>query len=197
LRSLNELGAELAGDLRRTVWILGATLTVLWLVLFANALFFNGQLVRFGIVPRTFDGLRGIAFAPFLHVGIAHLSANSVGLLLLGGLVLLRNERDFWMVALVGGLVSGLGTWLFGRPLTHVGASGVIFAYFGYLLFAGIFERRLGSILLSLLAVFTWGGLIFGVLPGQPGVSWESHLFGVIGGAFEVWLIAHWRRIAA
>jgi membrane associated rhomboid family serine protease len=194
LSSLKEWKAALASDLRRTICILGGALAVLWLVLLANAVFFDGQLARFGIVPRTVDGLRGIAFAPFLHAGITHLVANTVGLLIFGGLVLLRNETDFWLVTLIGALVGGFGTWLFGRPLIHIGASGVIFAYFGYLLSTGIFERRLGAILLSLLAVFGWGGLIYGVLPGQPGVSWESHLFGVVGGACAAWLIARKRR---
>jgi membrane associated rhomboid family serine protease len=184
----------LVNDMRRTVFILTGALLVLWLVLLTNAALFDGQLARFGIVPRTLDGLRGIAFAPFLHAGIAHLTANSIGLLIFGGLVLLRNEADFWLVAIIGALLGGFGTWLFGRPLIHIGASGVIFAFFGYLLSTGVFERRLGAILLSLLAVFGWGGLIYGVLPGQPGISWESHLFGVVAGICAAWLIAQRRR---
>jgi membrane associated rhomboid family serine protease len=194
LPSFKKSGATLVGDLRRAGGILGVMLAVLWLVFLINAMFFGGQLDRFGIEPRTLTGLRGIAFAPFLHVGIAHLSANSVGLLLLGGLVLLRNEVDFWVVALVGGIVGGFCTWLFGRPLMHIGASGIIFAYFGYLLCTGIFERHVGAILFSLIAVLSWGGLIYGVLPGQPGVSWESHLFGVVGGGCAAWLMAQRRR---
>jgi membrane associated rhomboid family serine protease len=194
LPSLKQWGTAVAGDLRRAILIMAGTLAVLWLVVFVNATFFDGQLARFGIVPRSIDGLRGILFAPFLHAGVAHLAANTAGLVALGGLVLLRNEADFWLVALIGALVGGFGTWLFGRPLIHIGASGVIFAYFGYLLCTGIFERRLGAIVLSLLAVFGWGGLIYGVLPGQPGISWESHLFGIIGGAVAAWLIAGRRR---
>jgi membrane associated rhomboid family serine protease len=197
LPSPKQWGASIASDLRRIIFILGGALLVLWLVLLSNALFFDGQLARFGIVPRTLEGLRGIAFAPFLHAGTAHLAANSVGLLIFGGLVLLRNETHFWLVALIGALLGGFGTWLFGRPLIHIGASGVIFAWFGYLLSTGVFERRLGAILLSLLAVFGWGGLIYGVLPGQPGVSWESHLFGVISGICAAWLIARNRRSQA
>jgi membrane associated rhomboid family serine protease len=169
-------------------------LAVLWLVLLINALFFHGELNRFGIEPRTLAGLRGIAFAPFLHAGIGHLVANSMGLLLLGGLVLLRQEIDFWVVTVVGGMIGGLGVWLVGRPLLHIGASGIIFAYFGYLVCTGIFERRIGAIVISLMAVVGWGGLIYGVLPGQPGVSWESHFFGLVGGACAAWLIAQRRR---
>lgn len=181
-------------DLRRAFFILAGALLVLWLILLCNAAFFGGHLLRFGILPRSLTGLRGIAFAPFLHAGIGHLSANSIGLVLLGGLVLLRNEADFWIVTLVGIVIGGIGTWLFARPEIHVGASGVIFAYFGYLVSTGFFERRLGAIAISLLAVFTWGSLIFGVLPGQPGISWESHLFGLAAGSSAAWLIALRRR---
>lgn len=185
--------STLFGDLRRAYYILGGTLAVLWLVLLCDSVLFGGHLLRFGIVPRSLPGLRGIAFAPFLHVGASHLLANSIGLVLLGGLVLLRNEADFWIVTLVGALVGGLGTWLFARSEIHVGASGVIFAYFGYLVSTGFFERRFGAIVISLLAVFGWGSLIFGVLPGQPGISWESHLFGLAAGAGSAWLIAQRR----
>jgi len=174
--------------------MLGGTLVVLWLILLCNSVLFGGHLLRFGILPRSLLGLRGIIFAPFLHAGVGHLSANSIGLVLLGGLVLLRDEADFWIVTIVGAIVGGLGTWLFARPDIHVGASGVIFAYFGYLLSTGFFERRLGAIVISVLAAFTWGSLIFGVLPGQPGISWESHLFGLAAGACAAWLIATQRR---
>jgi len=192
--SLRESGSTLFGDLRRAAGILGGVVAVLWLVLLINTLFFAGRLDRFGIEPRTLSGLRGIVFAPFLHAGIAHVSANSVGLLLLGGLVLLRNEIDFWVVALVGVVVGGACTWLFGRPLMHIGASGIIFAYFGYLLCTGLFERRIGAMMLSVIAVLGWGGLIYGVLPNQPGISWESHLFGLAGGAYAALLLARHRR---
>jgi len=187
-------GSSLLRDLRRAFYILGGTLVVLWLILLCNSVLFGGHLLRFGILPRSLLGLRGIIFAPFLHAGVGHLSANSIGLVLLGGLVLLRDEADFWIVTIVGAIVGGLGTWLFARPDIHVGASGVIFAYFGYLLSTGFFERRLGAIVISVLAAFTWGSLIFGVLPGQPGISWESHLFGLAAGACAAWLIATQRR---
>jgi membrane associated rhomboid family serine protease len=181
-------------ELRRDARIVVMVLAVLWAILIINAVAFGGELVKLGIFPRQTVGLRGIVFAPLLHGGVAHLLGNSIGLALLGGLVLLREERDFWIVTLVGALVGGLGTWLFGRATYHVGASGVLFAYLGYLLSTGIFERRAGAILLSLVAGLTWGGLVFGVLPGQPGISWESHLFGFGGGAVAAWFIARRRR---
>lgn len=180
-------------ELRRDVRILVAILAVLWAILLVNAALFGGELVRWGIVPREVVGLRGIVFAPLLHGGPAHLFGNSIGLVMIGALVLLREERDFWIVTLVGALVAGLGTWLFGRPPVHVGASGVLFAYLGYLLSAGVFERKIGAIMMSLLAGLLWGGMVFGVLPGQPGISWEGHLFGFVGGIAAARLIARRR----
>jgi membrane associated rhomboid family serine protease len=167
---------------------------VLWLVLLINSMLFGGALNRYGIVPRTPEGLRGIVFAPFLHAGVAHLSANSTGLLLFGGLVLMRRRTDFWVVTFAGMLIGGLCTWLLARPSVHIGASGIVFAYLGYLLCTGIFERRIAAIALSLVVGFAWGGVLFGVLPGQRGISWESHLFGAISGAFAAWLLAVRRR---
>src|SRR5262245_44786416 len=180
-------------ELRRDVRIIGLVVGLLWMVLLLDTVLFHGQLERLGIVPRTLEGLRGIVFAPLLHVGFGHLIGNTVGLTLLGGLVLLREESDFWMVTVIGAIVGGLGTWLFGRANNHIGASGVIFSYFGYLASTGIFERRFGAVLLSLAAVIGWGGLIFGVLPGQPDISWEGHFFGLLAGIAAASVIARRR----
>jgi membrane associated rhomboid family serine protease len=107
---------------------------------------------------------------------------NTLPFLVLGWLIMLRNTHDFLRVTLVVGLASGLGTWLFGSPGSHIGASGVIFGYLGYLLLRGFFERRLGSISLSVLVGTLYGSMIWGILPLQQGISWEGHLFGFLGG---------------
>lgn len=182
-------------ELRRDARIIVGVLAALWAILIVNAAFFQGGLNNLGVVPRTTRGLLGILFMPVLHGGVSHLFGNSIGIALLGGMVILREEADFWIVTATGWLIAGLGTWTFGRASTHVGYSGVIFAYFGYLLFTGLFERKAGAILLSLVSLAAWGGMVFGVLPGQPGISWEGHLFGFIGGAIAAWLLArHGRR---
>lgn len=184
-------------ELRRDARIIVGVLAVLWAILIVNAIFFQGALNNLGLVPRTSIGLRGILTMPLLHGGISHLFGNSFGIALLGGMVILREEADFWIVTATGWLIAGIGTWIFGRPSTHIGYSGVIFAYFGYLLLTGFFERKAGAILLSLVSLVLWGGMVFGVLPGQPGISWEGHLFGFIGGAVAAWLLArHGRRTA-
>jgi membrane associated rhomboid family serine protease len=177
-------------DLRRRAGILAALIGAIWLVALADAAVFGGGLPAFGILPRTEQGLVGIAASPLIHGGIEHLLANTIGILVFGGLTLLRSERHFWTVTVVGVLASGIGTWLFGRAGIHIGASGVVFAYFGYLLFTGFFERRLGSLLLSILVFLVWGPTLYGMVPVEGARSWEGHLFGFIGGILGAWLLA-------
>jgi membrane associated rhomboid family serine protease len=186
--------SALWGNLRRAVWIMAVILSIIWLVALVDTVVFAGHLRAYGIVPRTERGLVGILFAPLLHDGLGHLIGNTSGILIFGGLVLLRKERDFWSVTLIGALTSGIGTWLFGRAAVHIGASGVIFAYFGYLLVTGLFERRLGALALSALVFFIWWPTLWGLMPGQLGISWEGHLFGLCGGVLAAWLLSTTRR---
>lgn len=177
-----------ARSVRTQATVLGGSLATLWGV-FAGNVILGGGLLGFGIHPRTVQGLWGIAAAPFLHASLEHLVANSVPLVVLGWLVMLRDRRHFWPVTIIAALGSGLTAWTIGAPGTvHVGASGVIFGYLGFLLLAGWFARSAGAILLSVLVTVLWGGLVFGVLPGQLGISWEAHLGGLIGGV----LAARW-----
>ena len=130
----------------RRAGIIAAFIGAIWLVEIVDTVVFAGRLQYFGILPRTEQGLLGILLAPLLHGGVDHLLANTGGLLIFGGLVMLRSEAHFWTVTLIGALASGIGTWLLGRPAIHIGASGIVFAYFGYLLFTGFFEGRIGSL---------------------------------------------------
>ena len=170
------------------VKVLGGSLGVMWATLGAHALA-SGALLSYGVVPRTRDGLWGILSAPFIHANVQHLATNSVPFLILGALVLLRGARRFLLVTTLATLGSGIVAWAFGAPgSVHIGASGVIFGYLGYLMLAGWFARSWGSIALSVLVTVAWGGLVFGVMPGTPGVSWQSHLGGFLGGV----LAARW-----
>jgi membrane associated rhomboid family serine protease len=170
--------------------ILGGFAALLWIIQIVNGLIFQGGLAGLGIHPRSLYGLVGILFAPFIHVSFAHLIANTVPLLVLGWLVMLRQKRDLITVSALAALVGGLGTWLIAPALTvHVGASILIFGYLGYLLFRGIFERRFWPIVGSVVTFFLYGGALFGVMPGQVGVSWQGHLFGLIGGILAARLL--------
>jgi membrane associated rhomboid family serine protease len=154
-----------------------------WLVELVDRVAYSGSLERFGIHPRDLAGLWGILGAPLLHVGWVHLAANTGPFVVLGWLVMLRRISDFVIVTALAILVGGLGVWVFGAANSvHVGASGLIFGYLGYLLARGWFERSVWAVLLGLVALVLYGGVLWGVLPGQPGISWEGHLFGFVGG---------------
>jgi membrane associated rhomboid family serine protease len=141
-----------------------------------------------GIRPLDGDGLLGIATAPFLHGGFGHLAANTSALLVLGALVLLTSPY-FWMVTVAVALFGGLGVWLVGDPATVVvGASGLVYGYAAYLVALGILRRSVKNLLVAVLVVLLYGGFVFGVLPGQAGISWQGHLFGAVVGV----VMARW-----
>jgi len=163
---------------------LGGSVAVLWAAYLAQIVTF-GLVTQMAIVPRTTAGLAGIAFAPFLHGSFGHLMANTIGFLMLAPLTMLRNRKDFWAVTFLGGIASGLGCWLLGAPGTlHLGASGVIFAYLGFLMARGAFERRAGPIALSILVTLFFGSMVWGIFPiiAGAGISWQAHMFGFFGG---------------
>ena len=175
-------------DLRRQAGTLGGVVVLLWAIELVDVVLLGGALDVLGILPRSPAGLIGIFLHPLLHLGPGHLAVNTIGILLFGGLVMLRDPRDFWTAVLLGTLVGGIGVWLFGRPSIHIGASGVVFALFGYLLLTGWFDRRMGAILLSAVVFLLWGSALFGLSPLQRGVSWEAHLFGFLAGGLTAWL---------
>ena len=170
--------------LKTQALVLGGTLAVFWAVFLVNTVL-GGSLLTLGVIPRTMIGLRGILFAPFLHGSLNHLAANSIPFLALGWMVMLRDERHFIPVTLAGMIGSGITTWLLGAPgSVHIGASGVIFGYLGFLMLTGWYTRSFISILLSVIVTLFWGSLVFGIMPGEPGISWQSHIGGFLGGVF-------------
>ena len=141
-----------------------------------------------GVRPREVDGLDGVAFAPLLHAGWGHLVANTLPLLVFGFLVLMAGVARWLAVTAVVWVVGGAGTWLTGQPgSVHIGASVLAFGWLVYLLLRGAFSRRVGQVLLGLVLLLLYGGLLLGALPGRPGVSWQGHLFGALGGAAAAW----------
>lgn len=169
-------------------------LAILWFIEIADLLILGGNLDGFGIRPRSLQGLAGIFIAPFLHGGISHLASNSMPFLVLSLLIISESRADYFAVSLVCTLSSGLGTWLIAPSNTvHVGASGVIFGYFGYLLFKGIFHKKIIPLAISILLLVYYGSMLFGVLPflTLPGISWQAHLFGFLGGVLCAKLTAN------
>ena len=148
-----------------------------------------------GLEPRETGGMSGILFAPLLHGPWAHLLANTMPLLVFGFLLLLAGVRRWLEVTAVVWLVGGAGVWLTGGAGTvHVGASVLIFGWLVYLLLRGFFSGHPGQLALGLLLLLLYGGVLWGVLPGQPGVSWQGHLFGAVGGGLAAWWLGRAER---
>ena len=166
------------GAFAPVLWLLGLmwALEILDLVLPAD-------LDQYGIKARDGEGLTGIVLSPLLHHGFAHLFANSLPFLVLGALVAAGGRRRFWMATAIITVVGGLGTWLISpEQSVTVGASGVVFGYLTYLLSRAIFARRAVDMIVAVIVFLLYGTLLFGVLPGLPGVSWQAHLMGAVAG---------------
>ena len=164
------------------IWFLG----ILWALELVDTFLLNGWLDNFGIHPRSLEGLWGIILAPMLHGDLGHLLANSFPLMVLGWLTLSRGFLAFTRVSMTVTIIGGLGVWLVGADNSiQLGASSLIFGYLGFLLGIGIRTRTLGDILTSLIVGTLYGSMIWGVLPGEAGISWEGHLFGFLGGVLS------------
>lgn len=172
-----------------------ALVSAMWLIEFID--YFGGMgLDSYGIVSHSVGGLPGILLAPFLHAGFDHLMANTLPLLILGFLAAIRGIGKFFAASLIIVGVSGVGVWFINMPNTlTVGASGLVFGYFGYVVARGFFDRRILDIVLGVLVAVLYYSILWGVLPTQPGVSWQGHLFGLVGGVLAAWLLR--RRPAA
>jgi membrane associated rhomboid family serine protease len=185
-RTLGLIGEGTKGALKPVL----ALLAIMWLSEIVDWLLFDGALNRLGIAPRQAAGLRGIPLAPFLHGSFAHLVANTLPFLVLGFLVILRHRHRFALVTVAIVLISGLGTWLVAPAQTiHIGASGLIFGYFAFLVVAAYYERSVEAVALALLSILLYGGLVAGILPRGDGISWQGHLFGLVGGALAARLV--------
>ena len=164
------------------LWV-GAFVALLWVLEGVDQVVLNESLDSEGIRPRSEQGLLGILVAPFLHGGFGHLVANTLPTLILGYLVLASGIGRGLLVTVVIWLVSGIGVWVFSPTFSiTVGASGLIFGWLVYLLIRGFFTRSAWEIILGLTLFLLYGGVLLGVLPGQPGISWQAHLFGAFGG---------------
>ncbi len=177
-------GRSRAGD---AAVVIGSFVALLYAVELVDTLVGN-RLDGAGVQPRDSDGLDGILFAPLLHGGWAHLVANTVPLLVLGFLILLRGALRWLTVTAIVWVVGGAGVWLTGPENTvHLGASVLVFGWLVYLLLAGVFSRSATQVAVGVIVLLVYGGVLVGVLPGQPGISWQGHLFGAVGGGIAAW----------
>lgn len=158
-------------------------LGVMWILELIDFAAEGDPLNQYGIVPRTLSGLAGIPLAPFLHIDVLHhLVPNTIPFLVLGSLVSLGGRQLFAGVSMFVALTAGLGTWVFGQSGLHIGASGVIFGYLGFLIARGLFEKSLRWVLVSIAVGIVYVGLIQSLSELRAGVSWTSHFFGFTGG---------------
>ncbi|MDX1663175.1 MAG: rhomboid family intramembrane serine protease [Candidatus Promineifilaceae bacterium] len=180
-----------ATRLRLHVQLLVVLVGAAWMIEAVDVLFLRQALNNFGIRPRETASLAGIFLMPLLHGGFGHLIANTLPFIVLGWLVMLRRVGEFAAVTVITLLFSGVGLWLFGiSGAVYIGASGLVFGYLGYLLLRAYFERSAQAIFIAVIVAFAYGGLLLGLFPQRPGVSWEAHLLGFFGGILAARLLA-------
>ncbi|WOD41480.1 rhomboid family intramembrane serine protease [Nodosilinea sp. E11] len=168
---------------REGILLLAYLLALMWVLAVADLLTGRQLLPKLAIEPRRLAGVPGIVVAPLLHGGFGHLAANSGPLVILGSIILLQGLEVLGLVTVFCWLFSGVGIWLLGRPGTrHLGASGVVFGYLGYLLLRGYFERSPGAIAAAVVVGLLYGSALWGLLPLQRGKSWVGHGMGFAGG---------------
>jgi membrane associated rhomboid family serine protease len=170
---------------------------LLWAIQLANWADSYRLDLSFGILPRSESHLADILTAPFLHFSWQHLEGNSIPLLVLGFLAAYRGIAKFIVVTAIVVVTSGLAVWLFqaGNELT-VGASGLIFGYFGYVVVRGLFDRNFVDAIVGIIAAIAYAYILAVAIPGTPGVSWIGHAGGLAGGVLAGWVLRRRRRPA-
>ncbi len=165
----------------RLSW-LAAFVAALWLIQVVNWALGYRLNLAFGLIPRHLGGLDGILGMPLLHGSFSHLLSNTPALLVMGTLLAATATRALVAVNGIILLLGGGLVWLLASPAIHIGASGLIFGWFGFLVTRGVVDRSLVTLGVALGVGLFYGSILWGVLPGQPGISWEAHLFGAIAG---------------
>ena len=178
--------AKIGGGLK----LLGLLVGLMWLVEVVDTAT-NGSLNQYGIISRDPRGLVGILTAPFLHMGFGHLISNTLPLVTLGLLIAINGAARLFQVTAIVAVIGGFGTWLISPPnMITIGASGVVFGYAAYLIVRGLFNRRLGQVLIGIVVIMVWGSALLTSLLPQDGISWQGHLCGGIAGVLAAWVLA-------
>jgi membrane associated rhomboid family serine protease len=160
---------------------------VLWIVHLLS-LILKEDFSRIGLLPRNLVGLLGIITSPLIHADFSHLISNTIPLIILGWIIFAFYPKLSYLLFVFIYLLTGLLVWIFARQVYHIGASGIVYGFVSFLFFSGMFRRDNTSIALALVITFLYGGLVWGMIPGWKGISWESHLFGAITGLIAAYL---------
>jgi len=161
-------------------------IVIIWFVF----LFFKLKAINYGIHPRDLHSLKGIIFAPFIHANLIHIVSNTVPLFVLTFLLALIYKKQWFTIFMLISILAGIMVWLLARgnsmgmPVYHVGASITIFGLITFFITSGIIKRTFRDFIIGLIVGLTYGGALWGVLPTNPYISWEGHLFGAIAGVF-------------
>ena len=161
-------------------------IAVLWSIFLLDEAY-GWRIHRLGILPRDVFGSVGIIMAPFIHGDAAHAFNNSIALFVLGWCLMFFYPKAAGRVVIGTWLLGGIMVWLTARPDRHIGASGIVYGLAAFLFFSGVIRRQRSLMAISLLVVFLYGSMVWGVLPILPSISWESHLWGGLAGAFLAW----------
>ncbi|CAL2076466.1 Membrane associated serine protease, rhomboid family [Tenacibaculum sp. 190524A02b] len=160
---------------------------IIWLVYWVEIKFgFNFN--KFGVLPRTLKGIRGVFFSPFIHSNTGHLFNNSIPLFVLTSLLLIFYKKVAAKVLLYGGIITGVLTWCIARESYHIGASGIVYLLFSFTFFSGIIKKHFRLIAVSLVVIFLYGSMVWYVFPIKEGMSWEGHLSGFLTGIFFAYI---------
>lgn len=172
--------------IRSSVAMAGIMLGAMWLI--HLLVWVSGiDVTLFANIPRRAEGLLGILTSPWIHDDVWHLLSNSGPLFLFATAMLYFYRRSALPAAIGIWLLSGFWVWLTAHPGAHIGASGIVYGFGAFLFFSGVFRRDPRSISVSVCIAFIYGGMVWGILPGKSGISWESHLFGALAGIAMAW----------
>jgi len=166
---------------------------IMWVV-FSIQFFLHINLNGFGILPRTLPGMVGILTAPLIHGNSVHILSNTIPLLFLGWTLFFFYESIARQIFIICYLVTNLLVWIFARPSLHIGASGLVYGIACFLIFYGFFKKDFKSLIISVIILFFYGSMVYGIFPNQPGISWESHLIGAIVGGYAAMYFARNRQ---
>ncbi|PWY54823.1 rhomboid family intramembrane serine protease [Legionella qingyii] len=180
LEELNNSLSWIISQTKNNIPILEIILLIPWLFFFVSQVY--KKILILGIIPRHLRGLPGIIFAPLLHSNFNHIFFNSIPLVVLSNFILINGLNYFLVVTVMITLLSGIAIWCFAKPGLHVGASGLITGYWGFLV-SNIYQNgTLTTIILGVISLYYFAGIFFGIFPRDKGVSWEAHLFGLLAG---------------